>query len=172
MPNPCTLTSKWTTPSQQLQLTSVNVLIAINLVPSSEGWKSSFATMSFNLEILIGSNSLGPQWVTPPAPAYATLYFGIHKLNFLPQFAPSLALYHHYIILGVWCHHPDPSDDDVTWKCFQSTMNSYGKLTWTFTPCSLSTNFMDLTITISPTGFSTALYEKPLHLSQYLPMVS
>ena len=48
-------------------------------------------------------------------------------------------------------------------------MNSYGNVTSTFTPCSLTTNFMDLTITISPTGWCTALYEKSLNLYQYLP---
>ena len=57
---------------------------------------------------------------TPPAPAYATLNFGIHKLNFLPQFALFLVVYCHYIddILGVWCHHPNPNNDNDTWKCF------------------------------------------------------
>ena len=33
---------------------------------------------------------------TPHAPAYATLYFGIHELTFLPELTPSLSLYHHY----------------------------------------------------------------------------
>ena len=52
---------------------------------------------------------------TPPAPGYATLYFGIHGLNFLPQFAPSLVVYCHYVndIFRVWCHHPDPNNDNV-----------------------------------------------------------
>ena len=111
---------------------------------------------------------------TPPAPAYPTLYFEIHQLKFLPQFAPFLAVYCHYIdnIFGIWCHHPNLKNGNVTWKCFQSTMNSYGNLTWTFTPPSQSTNFMDLTMTISPTGFSIALYEKPLNLYQYVPLHS
>ena len=108
---------------------------------------------------------------TPPAPVYAILFFGIHELNFLLQFTPSLVLYHHYIddVFGVWCHHPNPNNYDITRKHFQSTMNTYDNLTWTFTPRSLSTNFMDRTITISPTGFSTAIHEKPLNLYQYPP---
>ena len=111
---------------------------------------------------------------TPPAPAYATLNFGIHKLTFLPylpQFTPSLPLYHCYIgnVSGVWFHHPDLTYDDNALNCFQYVMNSSGNLTCSFTPHSLSTHFMDLTITISPTGFSTAIYEKPLNLYQHLP---
>ena len=41
-------------------------------------------------------------------------------------------------------------------------------LTWIFTSHSLYTHFMDLTITVSSTAFSTALYKKTLNLYQYL----
>ena len=81
----------------------------------------------------------------PTCSCLCNTLLGIHELNFLPQFTPSLVLYHCYIndVFRVWCHHLDPNNDNITWKCFQSTMNSY--------------------------GFSTALYEKPLNLYQYLP---
>ena len=99
-----------------------------------------------------------------------TLYFRIHELTFLPQLAPYLSLYHCYIddIFRAWLHHSNPTNDDAAWKCFQSTVNSYGNLTWTFTSHSQCTHFMDLTITVSSTSFSTTLYKKPLNLYQYI----
>ena len=117
--------------------------------------------------IQLTGNTMG----TPPAPAYATLYFRIYKLTFLPQFATSISLYHHYIdnIFRVWFHHSNPTEDDAAWRCFESTVNSYGNLTWTFTFHSQWTHFMDLMITVSSTGFSTSIYEKPLKLYQYVP---
>ena len=86
------------------------------------------------------------------------------------QFAPFISLYHHYIddVFGVWLHHSNSINNNDAWKHFQSTMNSYGSLTWTFTCRSPYTHLMDLTITVSSTAFSAALHEKSLNLYQYL----
>jgi hypothetical protein len=49
---------------------------------------------------------------TPPAPDYATLYFGIHELAILPNCSASIIAYYCYIdCLNFWHHHPDPSVD-------------------------------------------------------------
>ena len=62
-------------------------------------------------------------------------------------------------------------------------MNKFGNLHWVFSPCELSTTFLDLNITISPTSSSPTLYDqasttmtiifstfqKPMNLYLYLP---
>ena len=110
----------------------------------------------------------------PTCFCYATLYFGIYELTLLPQFTTSISLYCHYIdeIFRVWFHHSNPNEDDAVWRYFQFTVNSYGNLTWTFTSHSQCTHLMDLTITLSSTGFSTSIYEKALNVYQYLPLHS
>jgi hypothetical protein len=61
---------------------------------------------------------------------------------------------------GVWLHHPDPATDFENWNTFQAAMNSYGKLTWEFTPLAQHVNFMDLTLSITETGIRTRIFEK------------
>jgi hypothetical protein len=99
---------------------------------------------------------------TPPAPDYATLYFGIHELDIAPLFANSLVAYFRYIddCIGIWLHHPDPIVDLQQWTAFQAMMNAYCKLTWVFTPFAKCVDFMDLTISITETGIHTRIFEK------------
>jgi hypothetical protein len=115
MQSRCTLTSRPITPSRRSQHFS-------EPLPSVLGafWKQEDGT------------AMG----TPPAPTYATLYFGIHELAICPTFAHCLVAYFRYIddCHGVWLHHPDPAIDLANWNAFQVAMNSYGKLTWEFTP--------------------------------------
>jgi hypothetical protein len=89
---------------------------------------------------------------TPPAPPYATLYFGIHKLETAPKFKMLLLDYSQYIadVLGVWIHHPDPDTDIQNFLTFQASMNCFGKLKWEFTPLKKGVNFMDITLQITP----------------------
>jgi hypothetical protein len=108
---------------------------------------------------------------TPPAPNYATLYFGIHELDIAPHFNTVLAAYFRYIddCLALWIHHPDPIVDQHNLLAFKEAMNSYGKLTWEFTPLAKTVNFLDLTISIAETGIQTRLFEKELNLYLYIP---
>jgi hypothetical protein len=108
---------------------------------------------------------------TPPAPDYATLYFGIHELDIVPLFANSLVAYFRYIndCIGIWLHHPDPILDLQLWTAFQAMMNAYGKLTWVFTPFAKCVDFMDLTISITETGIPTCIFGKKLNLYLYIP---
>ena len=108
---------------------------------------------------------------TPPAPNYATLYFGIHELDIAPRFQSSIAAYHRYIddCLTVWIHHPDPAVDQQNLTAFQEAMNSYGKLAWEFTPLEKTVHFLDLTLTITERGIQTRLFEKEMNLYLYIP---
>jgi hypothetical protein len=108
---------------------------------------------------------------TPPAPNYATLYFGIHEMDIAPLFREMLAAYFRYIddCLALWIHHPDPLVDAQNLAAFKEAMNSYGKLTWEFTPLSQSVDFLDLTLEITESGIQTKLFEKELNLYLYIP---
>mmetsp|Transcript_1627 Transcript_1627/g.3754 ORF Transcript_1627/g.3754 Transcript_1627/m.3754 type:complete len:636 (-) Transcript_1627:2757-4664(-) len=113
---------------------------------------------------------------TPPAPDYATLYFGIHELSILRDFQQVLPFYRRYIDdgFGIWVHDNDPDRDQRLWDIFQDKMNSFGKLEWTFEPRCNQIPFLDLLISTRPkTGtIHYTLYEKALNLYQYLPLHS
>jgi hypothetical protein len=108
----------------------------------------------------------------PPAPSYATLYYGIHEPNsLLPVFGPNLALYVRYIDdgFGIWTCHGDVTTDNALWQDFQDS-TKFGKLRWTFSDRQQSVPFLDIRITLQPNGrLRTKLYEKELHLYLYLP---
>jgi hypothetical protein len=107
---------------------------------------------------------------TPPACMYAILYYGIHELEFLPQFQATVPFYKRYIddVLGVFLMSGNPITDDRKWKEFQLAM-PFGKLTWEFSERTLSVNFLDLTLTLKDQTLVTCLYEKPLNLYLYIP---
>jgi hypothetical protein len=48
-------------------------------------------------------------------------------------------------------------------------MNTYGKLTWVFTPFSKRVDFMDLTLSITDKGIHMRIFEKKLNLYLYIP---
>jgi hypothetical protein len=108
----------------------------------------------------------------PPAPSYATLYYGIHELTtLLPVFGPNLALYVRYIDdgFGIWTCHDDVTIDAALWQDFQDS-TKFGKLRWTFSDRQQSVPFLDIRITLQPNGrLRTKLFEKELHLYLYLP---
>jgi hypothetical protein len=108
---------------------------------------------------------------TPPAPPYATLYFGIHEIDILALFNNMLPSYSRYIddVLAAWIHHPNPSIDRQNFLAFQASMNSFGTLVWEFTPLEKQVDFMDLTVSVTPLGIHTRLFEKPLNLYLYIP---
>jgi hypothetical protein len=58
---------------------------------------------------------------TPPAPMYATLYFGIYEQQtILRQYSRFFLLYKRYIddLLGIW-YCPNANLDGRMWKSFQ-----------------------------------------------------
>jgi hypothetical protein len=123
------------------------------------------------LAIPSGINSKVPPWARLQPPPYATLYFGIHQLKAVPHLAPSLKSYSRYIddVLGAWTHDADPVINRQNYLDFEMSMNSFGKLKWTFTPLQKEIAFMDLTLRVTHNGIQTWLFEKPLNLFLYIP---
>jgi hypothetical protein len=107
---------------------------------------------------------------TPPAPMYATLYYSIHELNFIPRFAQNIPFYKRYIddCLGIWIPNKDPSIDERQWKEFQRTME-YGKLRWEVSTRQPNVPFLDLTLTLRGSKLNTRIYEKARNLYLYIP---
>jgi hypothetical protein len=105
---------------------------------------------------------------TPPAPPYAILYFGIHKLKIMPLYKPSFLDHSHYFdgMLGAWIHNLDPNIDNQN---FLASMNCFGKLKWEFMPLNKPVDFMDLTLHITPHDIKTSLFKKLLSLYLYIP---
>jgi hypothetical protein len=107
-----------------------------------------------------------------PAPPWATIFYALHENNFLPPWSQHILFYKRFIddVFGIWLPHPSPTQDAINWCNFKQTMQQWHGLQWEFTPLSTSCNFMDLTITITPSGhLSTTLYEKPQNLYLYIP---
>lgn len=108
----------------------------------------------------------------PPAPMYATLYFYICELGLIPDF-PQIKFYRRYIddAFGIW--EPDTdrlADDEFHWKMFQSRFNATSSLIWDFTPRVRSLDFLDITVSILPSGrIHTKLFAKAMNLYLYLP---
>ena len=87
---------------------------------------------------------------TPPAPMYATLYFGIYeKETILRRYARFLLFYKRYIddVIGIW-HCQNANLDQRMWKAFQEDLNKFGKLRWEVSRRADTTIFLDLQLTI------------------------
>ena len=108
---------------------------------------------------------------TPPAPPYATIYYGLHEAKFLPQYRNHVVFYKRFIddVLGIWFPHPNKNINKKLWDDFTTSMNTYPGLTWEFHEPTDKVDFMDLTISISKGQISTSWYEKPLNLHLYIP---
>ena len=108
---------------------------------------------------------------TPPAPPYATLFYAIFEDTILEEFGANLFFFRRFIddIIGIWIPTQPSSDDTLTWNHFTARLSEFHGLTWETEPRSLSTIFMDLTITIHDSQIATSLYSKPLNLYLYLP---
>lgn len=108
---------------------------------------------------------------TPPAPSFATLYYGIFELELLQSFRSNLHYLRRYIDdqFGIWIHDPDPQVDCQRWLDFKNRQSAFCSLEWVFSPLSSNVNFLDVTIHLKPYSISTSLYEKPLNLHLYIP---
>ena len=88
---------------------------------------------------------------TPPAPPYATIYYGIHEEKFLPHQAQRVILYRRFIddVIGIWCPNKNLEQDALEWNAFKDKINSFPGLTWEFSERAKSIDFMDRTISIN-----------------------
>ena len=99
----------------------------------------------------------------PPAPPYATIYYGIHEEKFLPHHSQCIIYYRRFIddVIGIWCLNKNTQLDALEWNAFKNTMNAFPGLTWEFSEPSKTIKFMDMTITINKSNkIDTALFEK------------
>ena len=111
---------------------------------------------------------------TPPAPPYATIYYGIHEEKFIPHDSQWVIYYRRFIddIIGIWCPNKNPQLDTLEWSKFKQKMNAFPGLTWEFSERSKEVNFMDMTITINNSNIiETTLFEKRLNLHLYIPHI-
>ena len=109
---------------------------------------------------------------TPPAPPYATIYYGIHEEKFLPHHAQRVIFYRRFIddVISIWCLNKNQERDALEWNEFRDKMNAFPGLTWEFSERSKSIDFMDMTISINNSNkIETTLFEKRLNLHLYIP---
>ena len=118
----------------------------------------------------------------PPAPMYATLYFGILEQRFLSSF-PECIFYRRYVDdgFGIWVPSSNTTNDHSNntthtensasrWTLFQQTFDNICDLEWTFSPLTTSADFLDITISINNHNkIDTTVFEKALNLYLYLP---
>ena len=135
------------------------------------------------LEIIMRNNifTFGDTWWhqvsgtamgTPPAPPYATVFFGIYEEAIMEEFQHQLVEYVRFIddIFGIWRIDEDNEIDSQQWNEFQSALNAESGLTWDISDRNQQVNFMDLTITIRPDNtIHTTLFEKAQNLYLYIP---
>ena len=109
---------------------------------------------------------------TPPAPPYATIYYGIHGEKFLPKYSQCVIYYRRFIddVIGIWCPNQNNQLDDTEWTFFINTMNAFPGLTWEFSERSNTVDFMDMTTTINKANkIETTIFEKKMNLHLYIP---
>jgi hypothetical protein len=105
---------------------------------------------------------------TPPTPMYATLYFAIHEDKIIRRFL-QLRFYRRYIDdgFGIWISN---RQDAKAWREFKQLFDTFGNLSWTFSPLETKIDYLDITIGLDSTGrICTTLFEKALDLYLYLP---
>ena len=117
------------------------MIVALKLVMLNNIF--SFGDMTFKQ---LNGTAMG----TPPAPPYATIYYGLHESTFLPSHRQHVIFYKRFIddVFGIWLPHPNAELNERLWDEFTKTMNNYPGLTWEFNKPSHRVVFMDLTISI------------------------
>lgn len=104
----------------------------------------------------------------PPCPPWSGMYFAPYEDDSCDVFSEYVTFQKRYIddVFGIWLRQPG---DDAKWERFKAHMNR-SNLVWDFSERARSVVFLDLTITVTPTGaIHTDLYDKPLNLHAYLP---
>jgi hypothetical protein len=108
----------------------------------------------------------------PPAPSFAMLYYGVHAhFTLLPTFQDNLA-YNGRYIENNWICITDPEIDSFRWDSFKEH-TGFGKLVCDVSERQQTVNFLDLRISLHPSGrITTRLYKKALNLHLYLSPLS
>jgi hypothetical protein len=97
---------------------------------------------------------------------YATIYYSYHEeTTLLPKYNSSLHFYRRFIndVLAIWI--PPENRPIETWTAFKTDL-SFGLLRWETEDLSTSVNFLDLTISFTPTNSLTTLkFQKTMNTS-------
>jgi hypothetical protein len=129
--------------------------------------KHNFLTFGDTSWLQLTGTAMG----TPPAPMYATLYFGIHEQEtILRKYRRFLLFYKRYIddVIGIW-HCANENLDRRMWPAFQADLDKFGQLRWEVSQRADTAIFLDLSLTLKNGRVTYTLYEKPLNLHMYLP---
>ena len=107
----------------------------------------------------------------PPAPPWATIFFGIHEETVFAQFGHKLQFYRRFIddVLEIWLVDPNPFKECQKWTSFIELIQDYYGLEWIFKERSKTVNYMDMTISICEDRIITSLYEEAMNLYLYTP---
>jgi hypothetical protein len=105
---------------------------------------------------------------TPPACAYATLYYALHEQFPISEYEDEIFFYRQYIddIFAIWI--PPATDTTEKFNAFKSAINNFGTLTWTVKSPSQSVVFLDLQISIRDNRIQTKMNEKVMNLYLYI----
>ena len=108
---------------------------------------------------------------TPPAPAFAMLYYAIFEIDLLKTFPEQLRYLKRYIDdqFGIWVHHPNPYIDTQLWNAFQHAQQTCCSLTWKFSTLSKQVTFLDLQVILESNRIIFKIYEKELNLYLFIP---
>eukprot|EP00804_Cyclotella_cryptica_P013278 CCRYP_007044-RA/>CCRYP_007044-RA protein AED:0.44 eAED:0.44 QI:0/-1/0/1/-1/0/1/0/126 len=102
-----------------------------------------------------------------PALPWATIFYALYKQHFVPKWNAHLIFYRRFIddIIGIWLPHPYRDTDTTLWSAFCNNLQQWHGLEWKISPHSDRCNFMDLALTLAPTGkIETNLFEKSQNL--------
>ncbi len=161
-------------------LTDINEMLAYyrDTVDSSfpysatrEGLRLVMTNNYFQFGGLTFKQKNGTAMGTPPAPPYATIYYGKYEAEILETHKNSLLLYRRFIddVLGIFLLSDDPSDTQARWETLQNDMNKSPGLSWEFSELTDRLDFMDLNLHLTNGKITTSLYEKPMNLHLYIP---
>ena len=114
---------------------------------------------------------VGAAMGAPPAPPWATIFFGIHKDTVLAQFGDRLQLHRRFIddVLGIWLVDPNQAEDHRKWIAFKFMMQDYYGLECIFEERPDTVKYTDMTISIREDRIVTSLYDKLMNLYLYIP---
>ena len=107
--------------------------------------------------------------VTPPAPIYDTVFYGVFEVFLLEKIVNNLILYIWFVdnFLDLWKIYEKEGNAAELWV-FQETMQEWYGLEWTFQGPFLKLDFTDLTIANKKKGSQpTCLEKNPIYTYTY-----
>ena len=130
-----------------------------------------FRNNLFKLGDTFWCQTSGTAMGTPPAPAWATIFYALHEQNLVPRWCIRIPFYKRFIddVIGTWLVNSDHRLNARLWKEFSADMNGWHGLKWDCEEPSSTINFMDMTIRIENGKLITSLYEKDMNLYLYIP---